>query len=462
PNVLGSLDGVSNDGGNIDLVAGSNVTITPDDGANTITISATGGGTGDNLGNHTATQNINLNGNWLSGDGENEGVWIANNGDVGVGISSPTSTLDVSGAIRATRMITENASQANGEGDIIANDDLIADDQVRAYGESSTNYVVYGEHNNGNYGFLGGSSEGVYGENSDGDNGSLGDNLFGGAVAFYRNGNRGILGGPSVGVSGYVPNNNIDNTYGVHGEVLNPNSYGVYGTSLSLTGGRGVHGQASASNGIGVYGQAPGTSWAGYFAGHLNITGSIVKAGGSFKIDHPLDPTNKNLYHSFVESPDMMNIYNGNVITDSNGDATIELPEWFEALNKDFRYQLTVIGEFAQTIISQKIANNHFSIKTDKPNIEVSWQVTGIRQDAYANANRIPVEEMKKPEEQGKYLHPQAFGLPETIGVDYDEEFEKMIIRREQQEAEYERSRIEKRQRIEQERLRLDDQRQLK
>ena len=92
----------------------------------------------------------------------------------------------------------------------------------------------------------------------------------------------------------------------------------------------------------------------------------------------------------------MMNIYNGNVITDGSGYASVKLPEWLEALNKDFRYQLTVIGEFAQAIVYEKISNNHFSIKTDKPNVEVSWQVTGIRKDAFANANRIPVEEIKE------------------------------------------------------------------
>ena len=41
-----------------------------------------------------------------------------------------------------------------------------------------------------------------------------------------------------------------------------------------------------------------------------------------FVIDHPLDPANKYLYHASVESPDVMNIYNGNVVTDANGRAT--------------------------------------------------------------------------------------------------------------------------------------------
>ena len=96
----------------------------------------------------------------------------------------------------------------------------------------------------------------------------------------------------------------------------------------------------------------------------------------------------------------MMNIYDGNVITDAQGNAVISLPDWFEALNRDFRYQLTVVGQFAQAIVSSKVANHQFAIKTDKPSVEVSWQVTGIRQDAWANAHRIPVEEMKSGKER--------------------------------------------------------------
>jgi hypothetical protein len=85
----------------------------------------------------------------------------------------------------------------------------------------------------------------------------------------------------------------------------------------------------------------------------------------------------------------------------------VTLPAYFSALNCDFRYQLTVVGQFAQAIIARKIASNRFVIRTNKPNVEVSWQVTGIRHDPYANAHRIPVEEEKPPHEQGHYLHPE-------------------------------------------------------
>ncbi len=143
--------------------------------------------------------------------------------------------------------------------------------------------------------------------------------------------------------------------------------------------------------------------------GKLVVAGSVSKGSGSFVIDHPLDPLNKYLYHSFVESPDMMNIYNGNVRTDARGLATVRLPAYFEALNRDFRYQLTVMGQFAQAIVARKIEGNTFVIQTNKPRVEVSWQVTGIRQDPYANSNRIRVEEEKPLRERGAYLHPEAF-----------------------------------------------------
>lgn len=151
--------------------------------------------------------------------------------------------------------------------------------------------------------------------------------------------------------------------------------------------------------------------------GNLTISGSVAKGSGTFKIDHPLDPANKYLYHSFVESPDMMNVYNGNAVTDKEGNATVTLPDYFEALNMDYRYQLTPIGQFAQAIVLEKVSENKFKIKTDKPNVEVSWQVTGVRNDAYARENRVKVTVNKEGKEKGKYMHPTAFGLTQDNGI---------------------------------------------
>ncbi len=247
--------------------------------------------------------------------------------------------------------------------------------------------------------------------------------------------------GVQCGVSG---NSGSPDGIGVYGEAVKTSGYtrGVYGFVQSPSG-TAVQGQAMASEGftigvLGLVGSPYGCGiwgdggryaiygntsvsggYAGYFAGDVHVTGTLTGGKGGLKIDHPLDPTNKYLYHSFVESPDMMNVYNGNVITDANGHAEVVLPEWFEILNKDFRYQLTVIGQFAQAIVASKIKDNRFIIKTDKPHVEVSWQVTGIRKDLYAERYRIPVEEEKPEKHRGKYLHPELYGQPKESAVHY-------------------------------------------
>lgn len=128
------------------------------------------------------------------------------------------------------------------------------------------------------------------------------------------------------------------------------------------------------------------------------------------------DPENKYLYHSFVESPDTMSIYDGNVVTDARGHATIQLPDWVETLNREFRYQLTRVDEnddndFVAAKIVRPVRDNTFTICTSAPSITVSWQVTGIRKAPWAEVNRIPVEVEKPAAEHGLYLHPEAYGL---------------------------------------------------
>jgi hypothetical protein len=152
--------------------------------------------------------------------------------------------------------------------------------------------------------------------------------------------------------------------------------------------------------------------------GNLSITGNLSKGSGSFKIDHPLDPANKYLSHSFVESPDMMNIYDGVVALESKGQASVTLPEYFQALNSDFPYQLTAIAAPGPNLhIAEEISGNHFKVAGGKPGGKVSWQVTGVRQDAYAKAHRINVEEDKPEQQRGHYLHPELFGASEKEAV---------------------------------------------
>jgi hypothetical protein len=234
-----------------------------------------------------------------------------------------------------------------------------------------------------------------------------------------------VSAGGSVGV---MAENSVDTGSGVYGISHGPRGSGVsgYGDGDAGTGvagtsalsGDGVRGTARGLYGIGVHGVATeGATMAGLFEGNVYVTGNLIKGSGTFKIDHPLDPANKYLSHSFVESPDMMNIYNGNVTTDDRGEVVVAMPAYFTALNRQFRYQLTVVGQFAQAIIASEIENNRFTIKTNKPRVKVSWQVTGVRQDAYAEAHRIQVEEEKPAGERGTYLHPDAFGQPAEKSV---------------------------------------------
>lgn len=288
---------------------------------------------------------------------------------------------------------------------------------------SSAAVVGYDNTSGGSAGVSGTSTNGT-GVVATGITGLLGTGAGEDGVGVSASGNLGVYAnGNAAGVYGVSTNST-----GVIG--ASTNYIGVYGSGATgVTGvsssGPGVVAQSGTAWALDAYGTSTATGvlagsasgWAAWFNGNVDVDGNLSKAGGSFKIDHPLDPANKYLYHSFVESPDMMNIYNGNVITDSQGDAVVPLPEWFETLNRDFRYQLTVIGQFAQAIVASEIADGRFSIKTDKPNVKVSWQVTGIRQDAWANAHRIPVEQEKPQVERGFYLHPELYGAPEEKGV---------------------------------------------
>jgi hypothetical protein len=148
----------------------------------------------------------------------------------------------------------------------------------------------------------------------------------------------------------------------------------------------------------------------GTFHAHGDISSntSISAPTKNFKIDHPLDPGNKWLYHTSVESPDMKDLYDGTVVLDGSGQAWVAMPNWFQALNRDFRYQLTAIGSPGPGLyISHEISGNRFKIAGGKAGMKVSWQVTGVRQDAWAADNRNAVEEDKIGTEIGKYYHPK-------------------------------------------------------
>lgn len=260
---------------------------------------------------------------------------------------------------------------------------------------------------------------GVLGYNNGSGYGIYGNSLLGTGIKA-----QGVTGveayGSSSGYGLYASSNNR----AVFAENGNGTGYAVYGL-----GGIGTYGRTNSATGIGVdcfdgnlgvNTLALRTTGKSEFNGNVNIIGTLSKTAGTFKIDHPQDPENKFLIHSFVESPDMMNVYNGTIVTDANGMAKVLLPNYFEAENIDFKYQLTTIGKnFAQAIVYEEIKANLFVIKTDKPNIKVSWMVTGVRNDLYAQKNRIIPEVEKTANEKGKYLIPSLYNQPAEKAINY-------------------------------------------
>lgn len=356
-----SLNGLT---GALTLKAGANVTITPS-GSN-ITISASGGGGG--------------------------------------GLSLPLSaTLSTQNPVMELR----NSNGADGAGiDVILGkpSGIFANPASAALqGDTDSGYGVVGITTANTYvagvgGFSGSDkAAAVYGGHDGGGVGVQGQSVSGVGMFAYSGSNDGLYGQTHAG--GFAA--------GVHG-ITDSTGIGVFGESHGATG-WGVHGFND---------NAASTAYAGYFSGKVYVSGTLEKPGGSFKIDHPLDPGNAYLSHSFVESPDMKNIYDGVAVLDANGSADVELPAWFEVLNRDFRYQLTAIGASQPGLfVSRRVSGNRFTIAGGAPRGEVSWQVTGIRHDPWADAHRIRVEEPKEPALRGRLLHPELYGLPPERGI---------------------------------------------
>jgi hypothetical protein len=372
--VVRSLNGLFD---NLTLAAGANITITPS--GNTLTIAAANALAGVA---HDTT---------LQGNGT-----LASPLGVAVPLTLSGSLANQNAIIKATN--TGGGPGIRGVGVSVSGFALGV--PVGVSGESSTGTGVYGSSaqlagvvgesgsdNTDIAGVLGTCVDciGVQGRSS------YGTGVRGDGVVGVRG--RGIAGGDGNGGDGMA-------AFGGPGTGSNSGGVGIFAVA-----GSGVNG---ASDGL-----------AGEFVGSVDVSGTLTKTMGTFKIDHPLDPENKYLYHSFVESPDMMNIYNGNITTDQNGEAVVEMPNYFDALNKDFRYQLTVIGQFAQAIVASEMKDNRFMIKTNAASVKVSWQVTGVRHDAYADKHRVKVEEDKSERERGHYLHPEVFNQPEEKSIEW-------------------------------------------
>jgi hypothetical protein len=306
------------------------------------------------------------------------------------------------------------------------------------FGESA------GGSGNGVYGRANGSANawGVYGE-SDSGKGVRGRSASGAGVNGKSTTGAGVLGesdsgagvqgisaaydamrGESAGAgrSGVYGFNSDANGYGVFGRNSSRQTTGYLGGEYGAQGAFGVYRGYLGTNNSGVlgmdeqthnYGVLGSGSYAGYFSGKVQVDGDLSVLAGhtkNFKIDHPLDAAHKYLYHFSVESNEVTNLYHGIVVLDARGEAEVALPAWFEAVNRDPRYQLTCIGRFAPVYIAEEITDNRFKIAGGVPGMKVSWQVAGIRNDASFQRQNHPVEEDKPPQEQGTYLDPEAYG----------------------------------------------------
>jgi hypothetical protein len=214
--------------------------------------------------------------------------------------------------------------------------------------------------------------------------------------------------GTSRGVEGWSTSSQGYGVYGIS-SATSGSPFGVFGTAASNAGAAGVKGLSSATSGTfyGVLGEASSNDngFAVYAMGRTGATGTK-----NFQIDHPLDPANKYLNHFSAEGPQPYLMYRGNVELDGNGEAVVQLPAYFEAINRDFHYQLTPIGAPAMLYVAEKVHGNQFRIAGGQPGMEVSWTVTGVRSDAFVEAYPMADETDKPAAVRGTYLSPELYG----------------------------------------------------
>jgi hypothetical protein len=333
-----------------------------------------------------------------------------NNGNVGIGTTSP-----------AYRFVVQNAT---GDRSLYALHSGMSGFAVGVWGEvwSASGFGVLGFAPSGS-----GLTYGVFGQN-------------------HSNSGRGV-GGLSVSSTGFA--------YGVYGEARSVQGAGVFGVVTAQTGiNQGVYGQASSVNGRGVYGHALATTglnygvqgrtesvsgvgvsgWAaattganyGVYGVSSSPEGFGVYAQGdmgasglkSFRIDHPLRPETHYLLHYCTEAPEPLNAYSGVTTLDARGEAWVELPDYFEAINRDPRYTLTPIGAPMPNLhVAVEIQGNRFKIAGGAPGKRVSWRVEAVRNDPYVQRRGFQAEREKPREHQGKYLHPELYGQPKERAI---------------------------------------------
>jgi hypothetical protein len=353
--------------------------------------------------------------------------------------SNATTTL--TGGTAGSEFLVRNTNGASASayglyGLLSATSPTVSTAAVRGQ-NSSTNGKGFGV-----YGSQAGSGTGVVGSSPSGrgvwGNTANGIGVLGNHAGTSASDSPGVQGqsaaGNGTGVEGIATNSSLakgvrgvsDSGYGGYFVAPGQGGYGVYsfGSDVgvfasSSQSGTGV--SAASTGGTAVSGTSS-TGYAGYFTGKVAITGGCTGCTGPsvLQIDDPLDPAHKYLNHSSVASSQQLDVYSGNVTTNAKGFAIVTMPRWFQALNRSFRYQLTIVGSRGWNArVVKPMANNRFTIQSDRSHVQVSWEVSAVRHDRYAEAHSTRVIVSKPKADQGKYVHPELYGKPRSAAIGY-------------------------------------------
>ncbi len=382
-----------------------------------------------------ATDRLFVIGNGSSGS--SDALVMLKNGNLGLGDSNPSYRIDATGTIYSFTLETtpaiigETGSAANGAVGVrgYASSSTTgggsAGVQGRNFATNNFGYGVRGTHDSGGWGVYGesvsgrgvngnassstGITYGVYGRSSSPD-----------GFAVYGINNNTNSGGLSIGAQfESVAENGValraialttgSSSFGVIGRVYSQWGDAVFGDAGETTGGRGI------------WGIGPDFGDAGYFSGDVFVTDNFAVNGTkSFTIDHPHDPSNKFLSHFCIEGPEPFNLYRGTVTLDESGSSWVILPDYFEAINIDFSYQLTAIGAPMPNLhVAAPISDGKFQVTGGAPGKQVSWEVTARRNDPWVRDKGYQAERAKPEHERGTYIYPQGYGQPEEMQRDY-------------------------------------------
>jgi hypothetical protein len=364
-------------------------------------------------------------------------VFEDNNGKVGIGKDNPVSPLDVQGETRTIKLTTTSiAAHDNGVGNRTINmyGGTTGDQWINfRTGGNPTGHagLIFSDHSSEHF-FLYNSGVGLdfkfSTESSD-------DPDVNDASAVTRLSIRNSDGNVGIGTTdpGYKLEVNgglrVNEAVSVGGEhpfgVDAPGASG--GRFLILSTGQAGFRRTYSDASLNVHAQASDTQ---FFRvekpdgnsvlevqndGEVAVSGNFFVVNGSkdFIMDHPLDPANKSLRHACVESNEVLNVYSGTVTLDAQGKASVSLPDYFEALNKDFRYSLTAVGSPAPNLyISKEVSGNQFEIAGGAPGAKVSWQVTGVRNDPWFRDHPYRDVQEKTGKDKGRYYYPEGYGQP--------------------------------------------------